>query len=120
MTSIAHFNILEPIGIDGIGEMFRARDTKVGRTVAVKVVGQQLAGDPAALARLLEDARLASNLSHPNIAALWEYGEADGRTYLSDQRFYGPLRARSVPGWVRRFFGGHAFLIPLDIPASSS
>jgi serine/threonine-protein kinase len=83
MTSIAHFNILEPIGIDGIGEMFRARDTKVGRTVAVKVVGPQLAGDPETLARLLEDARLASSLSHPNIAALWEYGEADGRTYLA-------------------------------------
>ena len=38
----------------------------------------------------------------------------DGRKYLSDQRFYGPLRSSSVPGWVRRFFRGHAFLIPLD------
>ena len=46
--------------------------------------------------------------------------EIGGRTCLSDQRFYGPLRARSVPSWVRHFFGGHAFLIPLDIPASSS
>lgn len=83
MTSIAHFNILEPIGLDGIGEMYRARDTKVGRTVAIKIVGPRLAGDPAALARLVEDATLASRLSHPNIATLWEIGEADGRTYLA-------------------------------------
>ena len=83
MTSIAHFNILDPIGIDGIGEMFRARDTKVGRTVALKIVGPRLTGDPATLWRLVEDATLASKLSHPNIATLWEIGEADGRTYLS-------------------------------------
>jgi serine/threonine protein kinase len=83
MDSIAHYNILEPIGVDSIGEMFRARDTKVGRTVAIKVVGPQLAGDPAALARLVEDATVAARLSHPNIATLWEFGEADGRTYLA-------------------------------------
>jgi inner membrane protein len=46
--------------------------------------------------------------------------EMDGRTYLSDQRFYGPLRARSVPISIRRVFRGHAFLIPLDNPPSSS
>src|SRR3954470_78976 len=83
MDSIAHFNILDSIGIDGIGEMFRARDTRVGRTVAIKIVGSQLAGDPATLARLVEDATLAAQLSHPNIATLWELGEADGRTYLA-------------------------------------
>ena len=40
--------------------------------------------------------------------------DIDGRTYLSDQRFYGPLRAKAVPASIRRFFSGHAFLIPLD------
>jgi len=83
MQSIAHYNILEPIGVDGIGEMFRARDTKVGRTVALKVVGPRVAGDPAMLARLVEHATVASGLSHPNIATLWEFGEDDGRTYLA-------------------------------------
>jgi serine/threonine-protein kinase len=83
MDAIAHFNILEPIGMDGIGEMFRARDTKVGRTVAIKIVGPRLAGDPGTLAHLLEDAAEAARLSHPNIATLWEIGEADGRNYLS-------------------------------------
>jgi serine/threonine protein kinase len=83
MEAIAHYNILDPIGVDGIGEMFRARDTKVGRTVAIKVVGAPLAGDAAMLARLVEDATQAATLSHPNIATLWEIGEADGRTYLA-------------------------------------
>jgi serine/threonine-protein kinase len=83
MTSIAHYNILDPIGAGGIGEVFRARDTKVGRTVALKIVGPPAADDPAALKRLVEDATLASRLSHPNIATLWEVGEADGRTYLA-------------------------------------
>ena len=83
MTSLAHYNILDPIGTGGIGEVVRARDTKVGRTVALKIVGAPTAGDPAALARLVEDATLATKLSHPNIAALWEVGEADGQTYLA-------------------------------------
>jgi serine/threonine protein kinase len=83
MESIAHYNILEPLGADGIGQTFRARDTKAGRTVAIKIVGPQLATDPDRLARLLEDANVASRLSHPNVATLWDIGEADGRTYLA-------------------------------------
>src|SRR5262249_60591177 len=62
MTSIAHYNVLDPIGAGGIGEVLRARDTKVGRTVALKIVGPPVAGDPAALARLVEDATLATRL----------------------------------------------------------
>jgi serine/threonine protein kinase len=83
MTPIAHYNLLEKIGEGGIGEVFRARDTKVGRTVALKVVAKAIAADPDRLHRLLEDARVASVLSHPNIATLWDVGEADGQTYLA-------------------------------------
>jgi serine/threonine protein kinase len=83
MTPIAHYNVLERIGEGGIGELFRARDTKVGRTVALKVVSAAIAADPVRLARLLEDARAAARLSHPNIATLWEVGDADGHAYLA-------------------------------------
>jgi eukaryotic-like serine/threonine-protein kinase len=83
MNSIAHYNLLERVGQGGIGEMFRARDTKVGRTVALKVVSPAIAADPARLEQLLEDARAAAVLSHPNIATLWDVGEADGHTYLA-------------------------------------
>ena len=82
-TAIAHYNILEPMGEGGIGEVFRARDTKVGRTVALKVVSPAIAGDPARLGPLLEAAAAAAALSHPNIATLWDVGEADGVHYLA-------------------------------------
>src|SRR5436190_20647991 len=83
MSVIAHYNVLERIGEGGIGELFRARDTKVGRTVALKVVAPSIAGNPDRLHRLLEDAHAAAALSHPNIGTLWDVGEADGQTYLA-------------------------------------
>jgi eukaryotic-like serine/threonine-protein kinase len=83
MTEIAHYNLLDRIGEGGIGELYRARDTKVGRTVALKIVSPAISGDPARLRRLLQDARLMTVLSHPNIATLWDVGEADGKTYLA-------------------------------------
>jgi serine/threonine protein kinase len=83
MTTLAHYNILERIGEGGIGEVFRARDTKVGRTVALKVVSDAIAGNPARLQGLLADASAATALSQPNIATLFDVGEADGRHYLA-------------------------------------
>src|SRR4249919_795909 len=83
MTPIGQYNLLERIGEGGIGELFRARDTKAGRTVALKVVKSEIAHDPARLERLLEDARAAARLSHPNIATLWDVGDADGHAYLA-------------------------------------
>ena len=83
MTPLAHYNLLERIGEGGIGELFRARDTKVGRTVALKVISAAIAQDPARLERLLDDARAAARLSHPNIATLWEVGDAEGHAYLA-------------------------------------
>src|SRR6188508_3165739 len=83
MTPIAHYNLLDRIGEGGIGELFRARDTKVGRTVALKIVSPAIAGDPVRLGRLLDDARAAAGLSHPNIATLWEVGDAEGQPYLA-------------------------------------
>jgi serine/threonine protein kinase len=57
MTPVAHYNLLERIGEGGIGELFRARDTKVGRTVALKIVSEAIVRDPDRLIRLLEDAQ---------------------------------------------------------------
>src|SRR5258708_39902088 len=101
MAPIAHYNILERIGEGGIGELFRARDTKVGRTVALKVVSPAITADPERLQRLLEDARASALLSHPNIATLWDVGEADGQTYLAYEFAAGRTR-RVEPGGVAR------------------
>jgi len=83
MPSIAHYNLLDRIGEGGIGEVFRARDTKVGRTVALKVVAPEIAADARRLPKLLQDAHAAAALSHPNIATLFDVGEADGVYYLA-------------------------------------
>ena len=82
-STIAHYNLLERIGEGGIGEVYRARDTRVGRTVALKIVSPAIAADPDRLQHLLADARAATALSHPNIATLWDVGEADGVHYLA-------------------------------------
>ena len=80
--SLGHYKILDRIGAGGMGEVFRARDTRLGRTVAIKVVGAQVAGDPARRERFLKEAHAAAALSHPNIAALYEIGEDQGQLFL--------------------------------------
>lgn len=81
--TIAHFNLLEPIGREAIGEVYRARDTKVGRTVALKILDPALVADDTRRLALFDEARLAARLSHPNIAALFEASEADGVSYFA-------------------------------------
>ena len=88
-SPIAHYNLLDRMGEGGIGEVFRARDTKVGRTVALKIVAPAIAGDPERLRLLLEDAAAAAALSHPNIATLWDVGQAEGFTYLAYEHAVG-------------------------------
>ena len=97
-SSIAHYNILEKIGAGGLGEVFRARDTRVGRTVALKVFPSQ-APDGACPEALLADARAAASISHPNIATLFDVGHADGACYLAYEFVAGePLRASMSGG----------------------
>lgn len=78
---IAHYKILDRIGAGDLGEVYRARDTKLGRTVAVRVLPDSLTGDR--VDRLLQAARAAENLSHPNIAALFEIGEDGPYRYMA-------------------------------------
>jgi len=80
--SLGHYKILDRIGAGGMGEVYRARDTRLGRTVAIKVMAADVAGDPARRERLLRDARASAALSHPNIAALYEIGEDQGQLFL--------------------------------------
>jgi serine/threonine protein kinase len=80
--TIAHYKVLGSLGNGGLGEVYRARDTKVGRTVAVKVLPDAIAAQPESLEPLLGAARSAASISHPNIATLFEVGEDGGRRFL--------------------------------------
>src|SRR5687768_9552206 len=81
--TVAHYNLLDLRGEGGLGQVFRARDTKVGRTVALKLVPAATLSDASVRARFFEDARAAAKLSHPNIATLFDVGEYDGGAYLA-------------------------------------
>ncbi|MEO5740441.1 MAG: serine/threonine-protein kinase [Vicinamibacterales bacterium] len=80
--AITHYKILAPLGVGGLGEVYRARDTNLGRTVAVKVLPRSLTGDPALFDALDDTARRLLDLSHPNIAMLFEMGQERDRPFL--------------------------------------
>jgi tetratricopeptide (TPR) repeat protein len=77
-TRLGAYQILAPLGAGGMGEVYRATDTRLGREVAVKVVSGHLMDDPNALARLEREARTVAALSHPNIVALYDFGRENG------------------------------------------
>ncbi len=74
--------IIAPIGAGGMGEVYRARDTRLDRTVAIKVLPEHLAENPELRQRLEREARAVSSLSHPNVCALYDLGHDDGIDYL--------------------------------------
>ena len=95
VDTLGQYKILDRIGAGTLGDVYRARDTRLGRTVAVKLPGAELQADRARLDALSHDARAASVLSHPNIAALYEIGDEDGRLFLVFEFVPGePLEAR--------------------------
>jgi eukaryotic-like serine/threonine-protein kinase len=94
-TRLGPYEISSPLGAGGMGEVYRATDTKLGREVAVKVLPAALATDEAARARFEREARAVAALSHPNILALHDFGQHDGIAYAVTELLEGEtLRAR--------------------------
>jgi Tol biopolymer transport system component len=75
------YHLVAPLGAGGMGEVFRARDTKLDREVAIKVLSAQLADDPDALARFEREAKAVAALSHPNILAIHDFGKINGTAF---------------------------------------
>ena len=73
---LGHYEILDRLGAGGMGEVYRARDTRLDRPVAIKMISQDLQRDPNAMERFLREARAVSALNHPNICALYDVGRA--------------------------------------------
>src|SRR3954464_4132308 len=90
------YEILTPIGAGGMGEVYRARDTRLGREVAIKVITDGLATDPEALARFEREARAIAALSHPNIVALHDVGREDGAAF-ADMELLGGEHLDQIP-----------------------
>ena len=81
--SIAHYSLLSPLGAGGMGEVFLARDERLGRDVAIKLLPRDAASAPQAIERFRREARAASAISHPNIITVFDVGEVDGIWYLA-------------------------------------
>ncbi len=81
-SRLGAFEVLSLLGEGGMGEVYRARDTKLGREVALKLLPESLSRDEEKLARLEREAHLLASLNHPNIATLHGVEESDGRRYL--------------------------------------
>ena len=77
-SRLGPYEILAPLGAGGMGEVYRARDKKLDRDVAVKVLPQSVAADPDTLARFEREAKAVAALSHPNILAIHDFGIEDG------------------------------------------
>ena len=96
---LGSYEILAPIATGGMGEVYRARDQKLDRNVAVKVLPEGLASDPAARVRFEREAKLVAELSHPNILSIFDYGTHEGITYAVTELLEGEtLRMRLESG----------------------
>ncbi len=80
-TRLGPYEILVPIGAGGMGEVYRAKDAKLDRDVAIKVLPEAVASNPDVLARFEREAKAVAALSHPNILAIFDYGHQDGVAY---------------------------------------
>jgi len=81
-TTLSHYRVTAKLGAGGMGEVYRASDQKLGREVAIKILPQEMAGDPERLLRLRREAQVLASLNHPNIAAIHGLEDAGAKPFL--------------------------------------
>jgi hypothetical protein len=95
-TTLSHYRITEKLGAGGMGEVYRAEDTNLGRQVAIKVLPDLFSGDPERMARFEREAKLLASLNHPNIAAIYGLEQAEGKRFLVLELVEGKTLAQRI------------------------
>ncbi len=102
-SRLGSYEILAPLGAGGMGEVYRARDTRLGREVALKVLPEEVASNPARLRRFEKEARSASALNHPNIVTVYELGTTEATSWIAMELVDGKtLREIVISGPIPR------------------
>lgn len=96
-SRLGNYEIEARLGAGGMGVVYLAQDLTLGRRVALKLIGDKQAGKPRARARLLEEARAASSLSHPNVCTIYEVGELDGQSFIAMEYVEGRPLSEQIP-----------------------